>query len=184
MSIYISISHTWWAKAFYALLVISVISFLLKLYLKRKRDKMEHENDKRVNQLFELRENARHQFAENTKIDPKKIGINQEEEMFLAEILKCIEQNMSNADYNVTQLARDVAISRTRLYEQLRNILGISPSEFIRNVRLKQAAQLLSDTQLPIMDVATKVGFNSARLFSTHFKKMFGVLPSEYKSST
>ena len=173
---------TWWAKAAYSLLAIALTSGLLRLYLKKKKAKMERENDKRVSQLFELREEARHQFAENTNIDPKKISVNQEEGVFMAELLRCVEQNMGNADYNVDQLARDVAVGRTRLYEQLRNMLGISPTGFIRNVRLKHAAHLLSETQLPIADIATSVGFNSARLFSTHFKRMFGVLPSEYRS--
>ena len=60
-------------------------------------------------------------------------------------------------------------------------MLGITPTDFIRNVRLKRAAQLLANTQLPINEIADRVGFITARNFSTQFKKMYGVTPSEYR---
>jgi transcriptional regulator GlxA family with amidase domain len=63
-------------------------------------------------------------------------------------------------------------------------MLGISPADFIRNVRLKRAAQLLTDNPtLSINEVSVRVGFSTSRNFSTQFKKMFGVLPSEYKGT-
>ena len=81
------------------------------------------------------------------------------------------------------QLASDVALSRTNLYAKLRNMLGISPADFIRNVRLKRAAQMLTDNPtLSINEVSVRVGFSTPRNFSTQFKKMFGVLPSDYRS--
>lgn len=70
------------------------------------------------------------------------------------------------------------------LYGKLRNMLGISPADFIRNVRLKRAAQLLTDNPtLSINEVSARVGFSTPRNFSTQFKKMFGVLPSEYRGT-
>ena len=143
---------------------------------------MERENDRRVNRLFELREEARHEFAENTNIDPQKITVNSEEEQLAEQMLKAIETRLSDADYGVDQLAQDVCMSRSALYTKLRNMLGISPADFIRNVRLKHAAQLLSDTDLAIGEIADRVGYNTHKAFSANFKKMFGVLPSEYRS--
>ena len=61
------------------------------------------------------------------------------------------------------------------------SLLGITPNDFLRSVRLKRAAQLLATTTLPITEVAMQTGFNTPRYFSTHFKNMFGVLPSEYR---
>lgn len=174
---------TWWAKLIYCLLAIFCILCILNFYLKRKRKKLERENDQRVNQLFELREEARHQFAESTNIDPQKIGINSEEEELTARMLKAIEAHLSDADYGVDQLAQDVFMSRSAFYTKLRNMLGISPADFIRNVRLKCAARLLSDTELPIGEIADRVGYNTHKAFATNFKKMFGVLPSEYRDS-
>lgn len=175
---------TWWAKTLYALLLCALIAFLLTLYLKKKKEALMRENNNRVNQLFEMREEARHQFADNTNVDPKKIGVNPEEEILVAKLLKAIEAHIDDEDYGVEQLASDVALSRTNLYGKLRNMLGISPADFIRNVRLKRAAQLLTDNPtLSINEVAARVGFSTPRNFSTQFKKMFGVLPSDYRSS-
>lgn len=173
---------TWWAKTLYALLLCALIAFFLTLYLKKKKAALVRENDNRVNQLFEKREEARHQFAEGTNVDPKKIGVNPEEEVLVAKLLKAIEAHITDENYGVEQLASDVALSRTNLYGKLRNMLGISPADFIRNVRLKRAAELLTTTKLSITEISERVGFNSPRIFSSNFKKMFGILPSDYRT--
>ena len=179
------ISHpwwlTWWAKMLYCCLVLAIAGRLIVLYLKKKKAKMEHENDQRVNRLFELREEARHQFAESANIAPDKITINAEEEKMVSKMLKAIEAHIDDEQYNADQLARDIAMSRASLYKKMQTILGITPTDFIRNVRLKRAAQLLADTQLSINEIASRVGFVTARNFSSQFKKMFGVTPSEYR---
>ena len=174
---------TWWAKLCYVLMALIGLMGLMGYYLKKKKAALVRENDNRVNELFEMREEARHQFADNTNVDPKKIGVNPEEEVLVAKLLKAIEAHIADEDYGVEQLASDVALSRTNLYGKLRNMLGISPADFIRNVRLKRAAQLLTDNPtLSINEVAARVGFSTPRNFSTQFKKMFGVLPSDYRS--
>ena len=175
---------TWWAKLCYCLMGLIGLMGLMGYYLKKKKAALVRENDNRVNQLFEMREEARHQFADNTNVDPKKIGVNPEEEVLVAKLLKAIETHIADEDYGVEQLASDVALSRTNLYSKLRNMLGISPADFIRNVRLKYAAQLLVDNPtLSITEISERVGFSTPRNFSTQFKKMFGMLPSEYKGS-
>lgn len=173
---------TWWAKSLYLLLFLSLLAYLVHLYFMRRKLKMEKENDERVNRLFELREEARHHFAESANIDPQTISINSEEEDLAKRMLQAIEAHMSDADYGVDQLASDVFLSRSSLYAKLRNMLGITPSDFIRNVRLKHAAQLLIDTQLPINEIAELVGYNTHKAFSSNFKKLFNILPSEYRS--
>lgn len=173
---------TWWAKLIYCGIVLLIGIILLRLYIRKKRRQLERENDAKVNRLFELREEARHQFAENTQIDPKKIAINAEEEKLMLHLLAAVEEHLDDTDYNVDQLARDVALSRTNLYNKLRNMLGISPADFIRNVRLKRAAQLLSTSTASVSEISERVGFATPRNFSVSFKKMFGVLPSEYKT--
>ena len=172
---------TWWAKALFGCIILCLGGWLLSLYLKKKKVKMERENDQRVNRLFELREEARHQFAESANIAPDKITVNAKEEKLVEKMLKAIETHIDDEQYNADLLAGDVAMSRASLYKKLQTMLGITPTDFIRNVRLKQAAQLLADTQLSINEIADRVGFVTARNFSAQFKKMFGVTPSEYR---
>ena len=173
---------TWWAKIIYAFVALLGFIGIMSLYLKKKRARLIAENDARVNRLFELREEARHQFAESANIDPDKITVNAEEEKLVSQMLKAIEAHIDNEQYNADLLARDVAMSRASFYKKLQNMLGITPTDFIRKVRLKRAAQLLTESQLSINEIATHVGFATARNFSSSFKKIFGVTPSEYRN--
>lgn len=112
----------------------------------------------------------------------QRLPVNIEEEKLMKDLLNAVEAHIDDEGYNVDLLARDVAMSRTNLYNKLQIMLGITPADFIRNVRLKRAAQILASTPLSINEVATRVGFVTPRNFSSQFKKMFGVLPSEYKN--
>lgn len=172
---------TWWAKILYVLAGVWAVCVFIATYLARKKARLIAENDDRVNRLFELRDEARHQFAENINVNPAGLASNADEEVLVQKLLTTIEANISDVSYTVDQLALDVGIGRTRLYKMMRTMLGITPNDFLRGVRLKHAARLLTTTPLPIAEVALKTGFNTPRYFSSHFKKMFGVLPSEYR---
>lgn len=171
---------TWWAKSIYVLLLLAASYLLVSIYLKRHRAKLERDNDEKVNRLFEIRSEARHQFAHSTNIEPEKIAADKEEEALIQHILDAIEQNMANTDYTVDQLAKDIGMSRANLYKKTQTMLGITPNDFLRNVRLKHAAHLLAETDHTVSQIALMVGFLTPRYFSQCFKKMFGVLPSEY----
>lgn len=173
---------TWWAKLLYALTGFCVLVGLMAYYLKRRKAKLERENDAKVNQLFELRDAARHQFAQSVSIEPEKIAINKEEETIVTRLMAAIENNMDNVDYTVDQLAQDAAMSRTDLYRKTQQMLGITPNNFLRNVRLKQAARLLAETDTPVNQVALMVGFQTPRYFSQCFRQVFGVNPMEYRN--
>ena len=175
---------TWWMKAIYILLGFVSLMGLINYYLKKKRSRLEAEAEARVNRLFELREQARHQFVENVRIDASKISVNSEEETFVQQVLKAIEANLDNTEYSVDQLARDVCYGRSNLYKQMQTMLGITPNDFIRSIRLKRAAVLLADTELSIVEISERVGFSTPRYFSASFKKMFGVTPTEYREPT
>ena len=98
--------------------------------------------------------------------------------------MEYIEKNMDNSDYSVEELASDVGMHRMNLYRKLQSIAGMTPSEFIRTMRLKRAAQLLqSDPNLTVSEVSDMVGFNTQKYFTRYFKEMFGVTPSQYRNN-
>ena len=142
---------------------------------------LERENDKRVNELFELREEARHNFAQQTHIDPQCITVGNEEQQLMEQMLRAVEEHLADADYGVEQLAADTCMSRSALYAKMRTMLGISPADFIRNVRLKRAAAMLAETDTPIGVIAEQCGYNTHKAFSSNFKRLFGMLPSQYR---
>ena len=172
---------TWWAKTLYVLLTLGVATLLIHLYLKKRRLQIERKNEERVNQLFELRDAARHQFARSVNIEPEKITANKEEEQLVETMMKAIAQHMDDIDYTIDQLASDVGMSRASLYKKMQQMLGITPNDFLRNVRLKHAARLLAETSYPVNQVSLMVGFQTSRYFSQCFRQLFGVTPTEYR---
>jgi len=85
----------------------------------------------------------------------------------------------------VEQLSSDMCMSRMNLYRRLHALTGQSPTEFIRDLRLKKAAQMLqSMPDAPIVEVASKVGFATPSYFTKCFKQKFGVLPTQFGKQT
>jgi signal transduction histidine kinase/DNA-binding response OmpR family regulator/ligand-binding sensor domain-containing protein len=99
-------------------------------------------------------------------------------------IMKSINENLSNTDFNVEMLTDDIGLSRAQLHRKMKEITGISTSEFIRNLRLEQAAKLIKEGKINVQQVAYSVGFNNQTHFSTVFKKHFGLSPTEYASKS
>ncbi len=168
-------------KILYILIVASCIAGILGEYLRRKREKIQRENERRINELFELREEAQHQFAQAVDIDPNRLTSNIEEQKMIERIHKAIDRNMANTEYTVDQLACDIGMSRANLYKKMQMMLGITPNNFMRNVRLKRAAELLTKSHVPVNQLLLMVGFQTPRYFSQCFRKMFGVTPTDYR---
>jgi|LAHS01.1.fsa_nt_gb ligand-binding sensor domain-containing protein/AraC-like DNA-binding protein len=102
------------------------------------------------------------------------------DEAFMDRVMQVISQHMEDNDLNVELLAEKTGISRTHLQRKLKEQTGLSAGEFIRNLRLEQAARLLQERKFNVSQVAYAVGFNNLAHFSTVFKKHFGMTPTEY----
>ncbi len=112
------------------------------------------------------------------KVEPCEVKGN--DELLMERVMKAINKNLSNSDFNVDMLTQEVGISRAQLHRKMKEMTGISTSEFIRNIRLEQAARLLREQKINVTQVAYTVGFSNLAHFSTIFRKHFGVAPSEY----
>jgi DNA-binding response OmpR family regulator/anti-sigma regulatory factor (Ser/Thr protein kinase) len=102
------------------------------------------------------------------------------DELLMERIMKSVNKNLSDSDFNVEMLCQEVGISRAQLHRKMKEMTGISTSEFIRNIRLEQAARLLKEQKINVTQVAYTVGFSNLAHFSTIFRKHFGVAPSDY----
>jgi signal transduction histidine kinase/ligand-binding sensor domain-containing protein/AraC-like DNA-binding protein len=136
----------------------------------------------KVRNIIHMREVMKKMFQDSKvlNIEPGKVTLTSIDEMLIKRALDGVEQNMSNPNYNVDDLGKDVGISRTQLYIKIRALAGQSVNDFIRTIRLKRAAQLLEQNQLTIAEVTYRVGFTDLQHFRDCFKKFFGVIPSEY----
>jgi len=102
------------------------------------------------------------------------------DELLMERIMKAINKNLGDSDFNVDILTKEVGISRAQLHRKMKEMTGISTSEFLRNIRLEQAARLLREQKINVTQVAYTVGFSNLAHFSTIFRKHFGITPSEY----
>jgi AraC-like DNA-binding protein len=102
-----------------------------------------------------------------------------ESQAFIEKVTRIVVENLSDTDFNIDRLCREMAMSRTLFYIKLKSFTGKSPQDFIRVIRLERAASLLRSGR-SVADTATVTGFDNAKYFSTVFKKYFGVSPSKY----
>lgn len=136
----------------------------------------------RIKNLISQRESLRKAFQKQIVINPSEISVTSLDEKLIQKAIATVEKNISNPDFSVEELSRELAMSRVHLYKKLLSLTGKSPIEFIRVIRLKRAAQLLEKSQLSISEIAYEVGFNNPKYFTKYFKSEFGVLPSQYPS--
>lgn len=118
-----------------------------------------------------------------TQHQAEPIEVKGNNDALMERIMKCVNENLSDSDFRIERLAEMVGISRTQLHRKMREVNGISASDFVRNVRLQQAVRLIEEGKINITQVAYAVGFNSQTHFSSVFKKHFGVSPTEYAES-
>lgn len=119
--------------------------------------------------------------GQDERLAPVKVKGN--DDALMEKVMRCVNENLSNPDFDVETLTRDVGISRAQLHRKMKELTGISTSEFVRNLRLEQAARLIREKKINVTQVAYSVGFNNQAHFSTIFKKHFGMTPTEYAAS-
>ena len=121
-------------------------------------------------------------FSGALKQDDKveKIEVKGYDEELMERIMKVVNENLSDSDFNVEKMCDEVGVSRTQLHRKLKEMTGVPTSEFLRNIRLNEAARLIKEGKINITQVSYMVGFANNSHFSTAFKKYFGMSPTEY----
>lgn len=114
-------------------------------------------------------------------LTPSQPQITPYDEQFMQKVMEFIEEQMDNAELTIDEFAEHLMLSRTIFYRKLKSIIGLTPVDFIREVRIKRAAQLIDSGEYNFSQVAYMTGFNDPKYFSKCFKKIVGITPSEYK---
>ena len=137
----------------------------------------------RIHNLIALREKFHKSFPKHFDVKASELKITSLDEKLIQNAIKCVEDHISNPDFSVEELSRELGISRAHFYKKIMALTGKSPLEFIRTIRLQRAAQLLEKSQLTVAEVAYEVGFNSPKYFARYFKEEYNMLPSAYAAS-
>jgi signal transduction histidine kinase/DNA-binding response OmpR family regulator len=135
-----------------------------------------------INNLIANREILRKKFSGEQEYDDKisRIEMKSADEILINKVLKVISDNLSNQELNVEFLADSVGMSRVHMHRKLKELTNQSARDFIRNIRMKQAALLLSEKKFGIAEVAYATGFNNISHFSTSFRGFYGMSPTAY----
>lgn len=134
----------------------------------------------RVDSLVQSSMRLKNRFSEPVNLEPSQIVISTYDQKMLNKCLEIIEANMHDPDFGVQELSQYIAISRPQLYRKIKALTGMTAVQFIRNIRLKRAAQILENDNYSVSDVMYKIGINNLSYFSKIFKEEFGCLPKQY----
>ncbi len=134
----------------------------------------------RISKFIESSLKKHELFNQQIKIEPSRLTITSLDRQFVEKAIAIVEDNINNVGFSVEELAAQLNISRGYLYKKMVKITGKTSLEFIRVVRMKRAQQLLSESQLQVAEIAYKLGYNSPKIFTKHFKEEFGMSPSEF----
>ena len=131
-----------------------------------------------ISQRIQLEANYRKRLM---RLEPQKNDDGVQGDTFLAKLLDIMDKQMENNTLTVDELVEDMGMGRTVFFNKLKSLTGLSPVEFIREMRIKRAAQLLEQKQYNITEVTYMVGMNDSRYFAKCFKATYGMTPSEYR---
>ncbi len=135
----------------------------------------------RIRNLIEERQGRITSFSKAVDVNPSEVTMTPIDEKLMSKIMESIEKNMDNSEYSVEELSSDVNMHRMNLYRKLQSLVGMTPSEFIRSVRVKRAAKILTERPgISLSELSDLVGFNTPKYLSKYFKEMFGCSPSQY----
>ncbi len=135
----------------------------------------------KVENLLNLRKSLKKKFSDEITLQPKNVSVSSPDEKFLQRAVKSVEKNIANPELDIETFAKEVGVSRMQLYRKLDALTNMTVKEFIRNIRLKRAAQLLQQDKMTVNEIAYSVGFKDISHFRKCFRQLYGMNATEYK---
>jgi DNA-binding response OmpR family regulator/two-component sensor histidine kinase len=134
----------------------------------------------KVENILSVRQSLRQKYTSALLLQPKNVILASPDERFLQKAIEVVENNISDPDLDIERFASEIGVSRMQLYRKLDALTSMTVKEFVRNIRLKRAVQLLVQKKLNISEVAYAVGFKDLSHFRKCFKVEFGMSATEY----
>ena len=159
----------WWLIAVLLLSLIALSGYIL--FLRRQRQ--------RFLAVMKRKTTTPEQTQEEQTAEEQP-SLNDE---WLQQAIDYVEKNITDEHYSVEQLSNDLCMSRMTLYRKIQSATGQKPTEFIRTIRLRRAAELLREGRLTITEISYATGFSSVSYFSRCFRTMYGVAPTQFITS-
>ena len=135
----------------------------------------------KIESILSFRRELISRFSGEQIIPYNEITFSGKDEQFLQKAVAVVHENMDNIDFDVDTFWKSMNVSRSLLHTKLKNITGMTTTEFIRSIRLKQAYTYLKKSSMTVSEVAFKCGFNDPNYFSRCFKKTYDIFPSKLR---
>lgn len=168
---------------FKVFVVLLVVLLFLGLTMAAVHFRQLHDAVQRKYSLLMTIDDINVRLSKNTHEPSDQPGIDKNDLYFLEESVKLVEANMSNPDFVVEDMAKHLGMSRTAYFKRMKAVTGLSPVNFIKQLRIKRALKLFEDESLSISEVAYSVGFEDPKYFSKCFKAEMMMTPSQYIES-
>ena len=159
----------WWLIAVLLLSLIALSGYIL--FLRRQRQRF---------LTVMKRKTTTPEQTQEEQIAEEQPSLN---DAWLQQAIEYVEKNIADEHYSVEQLSNDLCMSRMTLYRKIQSSTGQKPTEFIRTIRLRRAAELLREGRLTITEISYATGFSSVSYFSRCFRTMYGVAPTQFITS-
>ena len=171
--------EAWYGQLLIIFLSAALLAAILYTYLYIRRIKRQHQQT--LEAYLTLLNKPEGDISVEDKAPIVVPMVKTEDDVLLKRIMKFIEENISDANIGVGDLAAAAAVSRSGLQRKLKQTMGITPQELLSEARIKRACQLLRETDKPVAEIAYACGFNDPKYFSKCFKQSTGKTPSEFK---
>ncbi len=137
----------------------------------------------KIANTLKWQQKLREKFIHENDSDNASLFRNKNDQEFLENLENTVLENIENNTFSVHDLSKSFGMSRTSLYMKLKNLVDLSPQDFIIHTKLKHAKKLLIKGECSIKEVAYNSGFSNPKYFSTSFKKFYGMTPSSFLDS-
>ena len=168
----------WWMWCVYALFIVFLVSLIVYNYVLRRQRHRFLEQMRALDKPATVESSLADSDSSVEEKAPARESA--QESALLKKAIAQVEKNLSNEQYTVEDLSRDLCMSRMTFYRKIQSLTGQKPTEFIRTIRLRYAAKLLREGKLTVTEVSYATGFSSVSYFSRCFRTMFGMSPTQF----
>jgi YesN/AraC family two-component response regulator len=136
-----------------------------------------------IENLLKSRKLLREKFIKDDQIKPEEIALKSIDQKYLEKAIATVEKFIEDPVFTVEKFAQEMFDSRVQLYRKLKGLTGLSPNEFVRNIRIKRAAEILIKEGITVGEVMYRVGFSNRSYFNRCFRQVFDTSPVEYQNA-
>ncbi len=136
----------------------------------------------KIENMLSVRRALKEKYTRELILRPSDITVSSPDDRFLQKAMTVVERNISNPDFDIELFATEAGVSRMQLYRKFSALTNMTVKEFVRSIRLKRAAQMLTEKKMTVTEIAFSVGFKDLSHFRKCFHREFGMSASEYVS--